>query len=94
MDHGLRLDNGLSRFRHGVLQPFDHTSVFRPFVVRMFVRRLYRRVNADRACRVRRLTRAGRKYLFAPQQIRQLGDIGGDPPGFVAGQPAWRWRRA
>jgi putative ABC transport system substrate-binding protein len=33
-----------------------------------------------------------RKYLFAPQQIRQLGDIGGDAPGFPHGPAAWRRR--
>jgi hypothetical protein len=52
----------------------------------MFVRRLHRQVNADRAYRVR----AGpeRKHLFAPQQIRQLGDVGGNTPGFIAGSAA------
>src|SRR6516162_7966900 len=51
MDHGLRFDNALSRFRNCVLQPFDGASVVRPFVVRMFVRRLHRRVNAERLAR-------------------------------------------
>jgi hypothetical protein len=35
------------------------------------------------------------RYLILPQRLRQLGDVGGDAPGFVAGEqigrraPAW-----
>jgi hypothetical protein len=33
-----------------------------------------------------RAYRPPRFFLLAPQQLRQLSDIGGDAPGFVAGQ--------
>ena len=37
------------------------------------------------AGRTRSLPDGKRKYLFAPQQIRQLGDVHRDPPRFVTG---------
>jgi hypothetical protein len=37
--------------------------------------------------RGRRLDIQGAKTLRLPHQLRQLGDIAGDPPRFVAGRP-------